>query len=308
MTTETTTAKKAEAPKRTDLFRIKPENVIVKKGFNLRQKEDFGDIESLALSIKHNGQKTPLRVFRSKEDSNTFTIIEGHRRHAAILRAIELGADIQFIDAYLEPKNYNEKHRTIDMILCNEGLPLTPLAKAEGIKILFRDGLSIEEIATALTMSISSITNLIDLGNAPDEIKEQILDKKISGSAVISILKSTKKKDKEIAAELVKGKDKKTTVKLAEKKNEVAVALVKEAVSNAKKEGEKKGKAPKMATVKHVKSTSTVKGTLQILNEFADYIVEKEITGEDAMRFLQVLQAAKDKKGNKALLNILTGK
>lgn len=278
---EATTVELAEAPKRRDMFAVRPENLIAVQGFNLREEEegDYGDIEAFALELKNDGQKTPLRVYRSSEDSNKFNIVDGHRRLKAIIRANELGANIEFVDVFLEPRKYSEAERIMDMIRCNSGLPLTNLAKARGfLRLQNVCKMPVKEIVKISNMSQASVYKFMDLATAPEEVKALITEDKISSGTVMAIMKDHKKPEEQIA-------------------------LVKEAIEGAKEEGVKTGKAPKKATAKHIKSTVTVKTPMKILEEVGEKLQE-DIQSDLEELFVKVLEAAKAKKSVSAIVKL----
>ena len=269
----------AEPPKRRDLFGIKPENIIIAEGFNKRK--NFGDIEELALNIKENGQKQPLRVYRSDEDSNKFVVIDGERRTRAIRRAIELGADIQFIDALLEPKKYNHELRLLDILICNDGLPLSQLEQADVyLELLNVCHWPVEKIIKKSGKSSALVYNMLGLATVPEEVKTLIAEDKISAGTVMAIQKN-------------------------HKKPEQILELTKEAIQDAKEVAVKTGKAPKKATVKNIKSTTAVKTPFKILEEVVEEITNAGVNNDMSQLFLDVIKAAKSKKSVKSIVKMI---
>jgi ParB family transcriptional regulator, chromosome partitioning protein len=273
MKTETETAK------RRDMFAVRPENISVEEGFNIRV--DYGDINELAKSIKENGQKMPIRGVRSDNDPNKYIVIDGHRRFAAIKLAIEMGAEIEFVDMFLEPKRYNMEERTMDMLHCNDGLPLRQIELAAlFLKMQNVFKWSIEKIIEKSGKSSALVYNLLNLATVPEEIKSLIVKDKISEGTVMAIQKSNKDKDK-------------------------LKALVLEAVDNATEEAVKTGKAPKKATAKHIKSTNKLMTTDQILDAVVAKIKKDGVSTDVAELILEFIKDVKAKKNVNALCKMV---
>lgn len=131
-----------EGAKRTDIWKINPELLIALEEFNVRI--DYGDIDSLALSIIENGVKVPLSGYRK---GNHFYVTDGFRRTRAIKLAIELGYEIKEIPFVVEPLKYTNVDRIFDMIIKNDGKQLTALEQGEAFKRLTEQGLSQSEIS-----------------------------------------------------------------------------------------------------------------------------------------------------------------
>lgn len=169
---------------RTDLWKLDPREIEIEDGFNVRT--DFGDIERLMKSIIENGTESlaPLLV---RKDGDHIYLIDGHRRLKAILRAIEKGHEIKSVPCQLEANITSEERRTLNLIIRNDGKPLTPLEEARVISRLVNFGWTEKDVAVKTGRSQTHIRNLTLLGNAPTEVLKQVDSGKIAASLVIDL-------------------------------------------------------------------------------------------------------------------------
>ena len=176
--------------KRTDLFKVDVRNVRAEEEFNIR--EDYGDIDLLALSIEENGIRVPLRGYRKGEE---IFVINGHRRLLACQKLIGKGIFIM-MPFYMEERGTHPEQRVFDMFVCNDGKDLNPLEQANGIQRLINYGYSEQDIAAKIGKTLVYVCNLKLLSNAPQNLKNKIREEKVSSSLVIKILRSEKDFDK----------------------------------------------------------------------------------------------------------------
>lgn len=155
------------------------ELLVTREGFNVR--EDMGNIDELAASIKENGVKVPLRGYKEK-GADKFYITDGHRRYEACAIVVEQTGQSILVPFVLEPQGYNDEQRVIDMFITNEGKPLTPLEQSEGINRLKNWGYSDAEIAKKIGKSSVYVWKLAHLYSAPQKLKTLIKNGKVSAS------------------------------------------------------------------------------------------------------------------------------
>ena len=188
-----------------DVLMIDPRLLVIEEGFNTRQ--DFGDLEELADSIIANGVKRPLSGYKKGEK---YVVIDGERRLRATMIAINRGFDIARIPFFTErPKSLQE--RTLDIVITNDGKPLTSLELGDTYKRLINFGLSISEIAKKTGKTYKHIADLIGVADSPENIKEMIKTGQVSATLVAEVNAKTKDVDKTesvliTAAAKVKGK------------------------------------------------------------------------------------------------------
>src|SRR5689334_13723541 len=113
----------AEVKKR-DLMMVPADNLLLIEGLNIR--EDMGDLEGLAASIKEHGVKVPLRGYKEK-GADRYCVVDGHRRYAALQILASQGVNGILVPFVTEPQKYSDEQRVIDMFIMNDGKNLTPL-------------------------------------------------------------------------------------------------------------------------------------------------------------------------------------
>jgi ParB/RepB/Spo0J family partition protein len=186
---------KGIAKGRSDTYRIKPEDIHVKEGFNSRVVNfDPTDAEDLALaqSIAQIGVKQPVTVFW--EEGKAW-LSDGHRRHAASLFAI---ANIAGVDPELtmpvqtESREADEAERIFSQIVRNTGKPFTALEQASVFKKLLALNWTEQQIADKSGISKQRVSDLMGLQKAPAKIKKMIQKGEISATLAITTLKKTK--------------------------------------------------------------------------------------------------------------------
>lgn len=266
--------------KKTDLWKVPPSLLVAEEDFNIRT--DYGDIESLALSIIENGVKVPLSGYRKGEQ---FIITDGFRRNRAIKKAIELGHDIATVPFMVEPKGYNIEDRLFDMLLKNDGKNLSTFEMAELFKRLQNYGYSITQIAKKIGKTTGYVSELISVTNVPQLVKNEIAKGNISVSLVADIVKSTKTMENEVNHDKVT-----EIVKIAqEKKNGDNKKITKKDIIDVLPRTEKEQKTDKALSLVNVLknvlqdnmfeevSYSPIKETLEKINLFLE---GNEITAE----------------------------
>jgi ParB/RepB/Spo0J family partition protein len=171
--------------KRSDLLHIDARSINVVDGFNVRQ--DYGDIEELAQSIKENGIRNPLRGYKEKGE---YYLTDGHRRLQAVMLLVATGAEIRV--PFITEKNPSEEKRIIDMYICNDGKKLTPLEEAEIVTRLQNLGMTSKEVAAKLGCTEAHICNMRAIADLPTKLKNRIKGNEISSTLVLSIVRGNK--------------------------------------------------------------------------------------------------------------------
>lgn len=170
--------------KRTDMFLVPIGQIEVEEGFNPR--EDYGDIEELAQSIKQNGVRQPLKGFK-KRGMEIYVLTDGHRRLKAAQLAIKKGAEIAALPFLIETQS--EDRRTLDLLLMNEGKPLTMLEEAEVYRRLKSYGWSEKQIAKESGKTQTAISNCLLLLTASPALKDKIKQGLVSATTVLEKLR-----------------------------------------------------------------------------------------------------------------------
>lgn len=173
------------AARRSDLYFLTHETILVEEGWNSRT--TFTGIPELAADIAANGLLQPIRV--RNHDSVIF-LVDGERRHRAIGYAIEQGLlpkDYQ-IPITLE-KAANVSDRLFVQLSANTGVPFTLIEKARLYARLRELGVAIQEIAKrsqASKQSVYQALNIID--KASPHLIALIDQEKISATFALDIV------------------------------------------------------------------------------------------------------------------------
>lgn len=181
---------------RKDLFFIDPKMLIIEEGFNTRN--DYGNIEELKNSIIENGVKVPIRGYK---EGDNFVIVDGHRRHRAVMIAIAEGNQIARVP-FISEKKKNLEDRIFEILISNDGKPLTSLELGETYKKLQNFGYNASEIAKKIGKSVSHVLSMIDVASSSKEIKDAIKEESISATLVAEI--KSKIENSEEAEEIIK--------------------------------------------------------------------------------------------------------
>ena len=205
-------------------------------GFNPRQ--DFGDIEALAASIKVEGVQQPLTLKRKAD--GRLELVDGDRRLTAIELLLSQGETFEEgIPAKLVDKDQDDVTGLIQMFVANTGKPFNPLEEATAFKKMRDAGMSLEQIAMSVGRNHVHVNNTLALLEAPESLREAVASGQV-GLTVAKNIATAARGDTEKLAELTKqaveaGGDK------------AKVAQVKEATEAARQErAEKEGRTLKV--------------------------------------------------------------
>ena len=187
---------------KTDILSIDPRNIRPEKGFNLRVIDpDSEDMLKLTESIKENGLRQPLLVRTNpdaKEDGIGYILIDGERRWTAIMKLIAKGEDIQYVKA--RSVKISNEEALLSIFLLNDGEPLTPIAKAEGVRRLIDVyGYKRIQVAKKLGEASSTISNLMKLSAMPLSVKNKVEENLISSTIVLAIARQFSNEDEFVA-------------------------------------------------------------------------------------------------------------
>ncbi len=185
----TITKKKKKQPildtKRGSLMLIDPNNIIVEKNFN--EREDYGNLQELADSIKRLGQLEPARGYK-KHGEEKFILTDGHRRLAAIKLAIKQGAKIPYLALVHGSKNPVD--RLYEMAITGLGKkPLEPMEEARIYSRLKNAGEKVEEIAIKSGKSLPHIYSRIQLLDLDSEIQTMISKNEVSPTTALHVIR-----------------------------------------------------------------------------------------------------------------------
>jgi len=171
---------------RRDTNLIPVDKITVDPSFNVRT--EYGDIEGLAADIAENGLHQPLKVWVS---SGSVILVDGHRRLRAIQYAREhLKAPIDAVYCLTENTGSNEETRLLEMFSTGTHTkPLTPMEQAKVFKRLIDLNWSVPKIAKQTGFGEPKVRSLLDLNGASSELRQAVVEEKISPSAAASLAK-----------------------------------------------------------------------------------------------------------------------
>lgn len=137
-----------------------------------RKRFDETSLQELADSIKEHGLFQPIIV---KKSIKGYEIVAGERR----TRAARLAG---FTDIPAIVKEYTDEEMAEIALLENiQREDLNPIEEAEAYeKIIEKSSITQEELAKKVSKSRSYITNVLGLVTLPEEVKELVMEKKLS--------------------------------------------------------------------------------------------------------------------------------
>lgn len=191
----TKAAMKAVGAASSDLWKVAPDQLRTLDGFNARIKNDAyaARVRWIADSIKANGfyPDKPLTGFVALEDGEEVIYVTGgHRRHEGVLLAIEEGADVPTVPVVIKPRGTSMEDLTVDLVVGNEGEPLTTYEQAVVCKRLAGFGWESKEIARRLGYSTAQyVDGLLSLASAPLAVRRMVMEGVISATVAIEAIK-----------------------------------------------------------------------------------------------------------------------
>lgn len=197
-------AMKAAEAVSADLWQVAPAQLHVLEGFNARVKNSAyaARVRWIADSIKANGyyKDKPLSGFVAVEDGKEVIYVTGgHRRYEAVLLAISEGVEIATVPVVIKARGTSMEDLTVDLVVGNEGEPLTTYEQAIVCKRLTGYGWDSKEIARRLGYSTPAyVDNLLSLVAAPLAIRTLVSDSVISATTAIEAIKKHGDKASEV--------------------------------------------------------------------------------------------------------------
>jgi ParB family chromosome partitioning protein len=186
---------------RSDVFRVNPFDLHVKDGYNSRvmdSVENKAHIDWLARSIAKRGVVKPLEV--SLGSDGKLYVEDGFCRFFGVRRAMEVyGAEVRSIPVQKVEKGANDADRLVKQIISNSGKPLTALEQGVVVKRLLALGWSIEQTAEEISRSVTHVNNLLELQEAPEQVKKMIAEGAVTATLAQTVLRESKTVDAAVA-------------------------------------------------------------------------------------------------------------
>lgn len=127
-----------------DLWMVDPQTIKVIPGYNVRERNAtyLANVQKLKSSIHEVGFKkdSALSVIVVKDENGNDVIYlkRGHQRLEATLEAIAEGKDIETVPCIIALDDCSEEDLTADLVISNNGSPLSPYATAVVCKRMTR--------------------------------------------------------------------------------------------------------------------------------------------------------------------------
>lgn len=187
---------------RSDLYRLDPQIIQIKEGWNSREVNDpqnASHVAELAASIKEVGVKKPLVCYM---ENDIVYVTDGHCRLQAVMHLIEQGVEIKTVPVMVEDRFSNEADRIFSQIVHNAGKPLTSLEQAKVFKRLVDLGWPQKDIAAKAGISGGRVSQLLELNTLPVILQKYIIEGKASANMVLNTYKKHKQNVDETIIEL----------------------------------------------------------------------------------------------------------
>ncbi|CAM4080494.1 ParB/Sulfiredoxin domain-containing protein [Bordetella tumbae] len=174
--------------KRADAMKVRYADIRVKAGFNLRDLDDEYEagIEELTAYVLAGGTLPALEVVPIPDGSGV-EVVDGHRRHDAIGRAIAAGAPIEWVS--IVGFSGNELDRQARIFTSNKNAQLRPLEAAKGFKRFRGMGLDSDEIAALVHCSRTHVENYFVLADAEPDVQELVRSGQVAAEVAIEAVR-----------------------------------------------------------------------------------------------------------------------
>lgn len=192
--------------KKADLFRAPPDKLTMEWGFNLREEgaELDAHIDAICEFIMDGGQLPPIEVRVGA--AGELIVVDGHCRLRAYLRAIERGAQIEYIDCL--PFRGNDAERVARIITSQLGKPLSPIEVAAGYVRLVAFGWSTEQIARKSAKTRQHVESMLLLANANSDVQRLVRDGSVAATTAIEAVRKHGEKAGQVLASAVEAASK----------------------------------------------------------------------------------------------------
>lgn len=176
-----------------DGFSVAPELILEQKDFNTRgafmepgeyfeQGHIKAHIRKLADAYKRGDYVPPLVV---KVIDGKIYVRDGHCRRRALNLAISEGAEIKMVQV-VEQRG-DEAAQTLLVVTSNDGQPLTVLERAVILGRLESYGWAKNQIAEAVGLTVSHVTNMLKMLDMPIAIKQAVQRDQISATHALEL-------------------------------------------------------------------------------------------------------------------------
>ena len=177
---------------RSDLLKIDPRKLHVKRGWNTRDMNDPSNVDHvdmLAKSIAEIGVKVPLICYW--EDGKAY-VSSGHCRLAATMQAIEvLNVDIKTVPVIIDDRYANEADRILGQVIHNQGKPFSGLEQAKVFKKLLDLGWQQGDIAKKAGLSQGRVSQILEYLTLPAPVQAMVTAGNVSPTLAVQTVKNS---------------------------------------------------------------------------------------------------------------------
>lgn len=182
---------------RADAEKIEYHSIHIEPGFNPpgRNDEDEADDEELyQFIVKHGVLALPQMEVRPREDGGVL-IVDGHRRHKQIGRAIADGHfkpdDKGRLLVGIRQFSGNDLDRLYRIGTSNKHKKMKPLQFAELVKRAHEGfGQSVEQIAEGMVCSTSAVRDALSLAGANHDVQQMVKNGEVSKTTAVKVVKA----------------------------------------------------------------------------------------------------------------------
>ncbi|WP_064075886.1 ParB/RepB/Spo0J family partition protein [Prescottella equi] len=136
----------------------------------------LGNVTDLAASIKAQGILQPLVVAPAATGKGKYTIIAGHRRHAAAKKA-----GIKTVPCWIREDLVGEADQTVTMLTENlQRADLNAVEEGDAYQTLLGFDLDVKAIAARTGRSQKTIRERVKLAKAPADIRDKLVSHQVS--------------------------------------------------------------------------------------------------------------------------------
>lgn len=151
-------------------------------------REDLGDLDELAASIRSHGILQPVIVQPHPTEQGAFTILAGHRRTAA--------ARLTGLSSVPVVVRNAAGAKAIEIMLIEncQRHDLNPIEKAEAMGKLRRRGMSQADISRAIGLTQSTVSYYLSLLDLDESSRKLVADGRVSAADAVGVVRASRKR------------------------------------------------------------------------------------------------------------------
>lgn len=164
-------------------------------------RDDLGDLEEMARSIREHGILQPLTATEHPTDDGLLVLLAGHRRLRAALIAGETKVPVIIRHGVTDPSD-----QIVTMLVENtHRLDLAPVERAEAYGALRHRGLTNVEISRRTGTTQGMVSYYLNLLQLDDETRESVRNGDLSATSAITAVMETRQQLRKANGEALRG-------------------------------------------------------------------------------------------------------